>query len=107
MVRAGKLRHRIRLMRDTGTGRDDAGAPIPLWQEMGQRWASVEPLQGRELFLAQQVNADIATRVRMRPFDGLTPKDRIDHRGRILEVSSIVNDDERGILYDCLCREVV
>lgn len=47
------------------------------WNTVATRWASIEPLRGREYIEAQQMQAQATVRVRMRPYSGLTEKHRL------------------------------
>lgn len=67
--------------------------------------ASIEPLSGRELFNAQQVQSDVSTRIRLRWFDGLTSRMRIVWGSRVFQIESAINEQERNVVWTCLCRE--
>jgi SPP1 family predicted phage head-tail adaptor len=75
-MRAGLLRHRVQVQSPTGT-QDEYGQAVLGWTTLGARWASVEPLMGREMWQAQQVQADTTHKVTLRYFDGLTPRYRL------------------------------
>lgn len=110
-MEAGKLRHRVVIEKNTPS-LDAYGQPVPGWPPGGGavfalRWASVEPLRGRELFTAQQVKPDVTHRVRLRWLKGLTTAMRIRHAGRYLNIDSIINRDERNIELELICHEAV
>jgi Phage head-tail joining protein len=64
-VRPRNLRHRITI--EQVTEQTDVNGPITdTWSHIPSRWASVEPLEGRELFEAHQVNAEVSHRVPLR-----------------------------------------
>ena len=52
-MQAGKLNRRITVER-IEEDLDDSGYPTETWKTYCKRWASVQPLQGRERFEAQQ-----------------------------------------------------
>jgi SPP1 family predicted phage head-tail adaptor len=66
-MKAGKLRHLVNVMQpvDSMTAKADdeitytAGTP-------SQEWASIEPLQGRELQVANQIRGDLTHKITMR-----------------------------------------
>lgn len=95
-MRAGKLRHRLAVLRFT-EGVDNFGAPTKTYGLSATVWGSVEPLSGRELFTAQQVAARVTHAVTIRGRTELTPKDRIQHRGRAFELDYVLDKDERRI----------
>lgn len=101
-MRAGALRHRITLQKRDAT-LDDFGQLNPTWLDMATLWAEVEPLSGMEKQHAMQVNADITLRVTVRyhpVFSNPSAADswRILHKGRILKVHYLHNEDERSRL---------
>ncbi|MEK5038911.1 phage head closure protein [Sporosarcina sp. FSL K6-3457] len=68
----GKLRNRISIIRPpTPEDVDEAGQPLDDWQPVATVWAAIEPLYGRELFAAMQVNAEVTTRIRIRYREGI------------------------------------
>jgi len=105
-MRAGKLRHRVTIESPYQT-RDNIGGTEQAWTNMASRWASIQPLQGRELWEAQAVDARITMRVRFRYLANVTPACRIKFGTRYLNIVSVLNRDERNIELECLCREDV
>ena len=75
-MRAGKLRHRVAIQEPV-ENKDVHGGITRTWRTVDTVWASVEPLSGRELFEAQQINKRVTVRVGMRPYSGLTTKQRL------------------------------
>ncbi|MEQ1573632.1 MAG: phage head closure protein [Vicinamibacterales bacterium] len=68
MLAAGTLRHRITIEHPVEV-QDEAGEPTKQWQEIPAQarvWAKREDLAGRELFQAQQVNAQVTTQFTIR-----------------------------------------
>ncbi len=106
MIAAGTLKDRITVQSVTET-RSGSGQVNEAWATFATRWASVEPLQGREFFDSQQVNADITTRIRLRYLEGITPKMRVLYKTRVFNVTSVVNVEERSIETQLLCTEDV
>jgi len=72
-------------------------------------WGKIQPLRGRELFLAQQVNAEITSKVTIRYYGTttVTPEHRVYFGARILEIITVINPDERNESLELLCKEVV
>ncbi|MCA9312662.1 MAG: phage head closure protein [Phycisphaerales bacterium] len=106
----GKLRHRVTVQRATEE-RDSYGQPVQTWSDIGRVWARIRPLSGREYIAARQVQADLTHEVTIRPFDGLTPKDRLEftrnNSTRVLNIDSIADDEERGRFVILRCIEEV
>lgn len=75
--------------------------------DLAEVWASVEPLSGREYFLARQVNAEATVRVRIRYRAGITPRMRVKYGSRSLEIVSVIDPGERHEELHLMCKELV
>ena len=110
-MRAGRMRHPIKVQRATTTSTNAYGEPTLGWLNLFSSWAQITPLTGRELFAAQQVNSETTHGVRMRhnPGETVTPKDRITFNdgNTILNIIQIMNVDERDRELELLCKEAV
>lgn len=103
-VRSGDLRHRVVIERATLTA-DSDGDMVPDWSPIATRWASVKPLRGKELFDARKVKSNVTHGVMMRDGADATTSDRFIHKGRTLNIESVINPEERGVFYEYLCTE--
>ena len=87
-MRAGRLDKRVSLER-IDPGEDDHGEPLETWSTLAVRWASIEPLNGREYLAKSVENSEVTTRIRLR-YDSvsstLTSADRINHNGTIYSI---------------------
>ena len=104
-MRAGLLRKRITIQRSTST-QDTFGAPVKTWADVGGRYASVEPLTGREFEDAQQNVSRIETRFITRYTTGITSKNRIVFNNVNYEIESIINVDQGNRELEILCSRV-
>ena len=110
-MRAGRLRHRVAIQDATET-RDAHGGVSRAWSTSATVWASVEPLQGRELWLAQQVQAQATVRVRMRYRSGLDSTMRLQlldgdgNAEKTYNIEAVMDLGERGRELEILCAEV-
>mgnify|MGYP002408637466 FL=1 len=84
---------------------NDSGESTPEWTNWRTRWASVEPLQAREYWQAQEVQSQVTHKVTIRHMDGLKFRHRILWGERILNIESIINGEGRDIDLVILCRE--
>jgi len=75
-MRAGKLRHRVQIQERVET-KDAHGGITESWSTVVTRYASIEPLSGRELFEAQKASSEATVRIKMRYYSGLTTKHRL------------------------------
>ena len=103
-MEGGKIRHRVQLQ-SAVYSRNDYGEPIPVWTTYGTRWAEVKDLSGRELYQAQQINAEVTIGVKLRYMTGIEPAHRLLFGSRILEIGAILNPDNRKIELNILCVE--
>ena len=104
-MQAGKLRHRIELQTSTDS-QNATGENIQSWAKTADLWASIEDLSGRELLLAQQVEAEVTTRVVIRYRAGVTAKQRIVSGSRTLEIESVIDSEGRERRLELLCKEL-
>lgn len=108
-LQVNELRRRVQLQSNVpaATG---YGQRQPNWQTVGTYWAQVRPLSGRELENARQIKAEVTHRITLRyqgPAAPLNPTQRFLLEGRVFNIVSVVNVDERNRQYDCLCTEQV
>ena len=104
-MRAGRLRHRV-VVQTATEGQDTAGEPIKTWNSVYTTWASVEPLSGRELLRAQEVNAESTIRVGMRynTYTSQSARLLVDAT-RILDINDVVNNREIDRSLELMCSE--
>lgn len=102
----GKLRHRVTLQEFVEQV-DEYGTPIGSgWQDVCTVWAAVEPIQGREYILLQNTQSELTTRVRIRYRPGIKPSMRVLYGGRVFDIQSVIDLEERHIELQLMCKEV-
>ena len=105
-MNAGKLRKLITIQQQSATN-DEYGAQIISWSSFGiDRWADVEPLQGREYFAGQQFNSKVDTKFILRYVAGVTPKMRILYNSLSYDIESVINVDERNRELQIMCSRI-
>jgi SPP1 family predicted phage head-tail adaptor len=77
------------------------------WNLVATVWAAVEPLRGREYLQADQVQAAVDTRIRMRYLDGVVPKMRVVWDGHTYDIESVINPATRGRELELMARELL
>jgi SPP1 family predicted phage head-tail adaptor len=103
----GGLRHRITIQKST-TAPDDYGQPIETWDDFATVWAERNDLTGREQWSAQQIQAEITTRFRIRYLSGISPLMRVVHGAETFEIVAPPQDpDGRRRDLHLLCKRVV
>lgn len=101
-MRAGKLRHRVRIQVATESI-SQSGSVSTDWRNVESRWAEISPIAGGEQVQGEQRIASKTHQVRLRYFDGLTTQHRLLFGTRVLEIVSINTIDEikREMVLDC------
>lgn len=105
MIRAGRLRHRVRVEQTVSVD-NGVGGKTRSWQTVAKRWASIEPISGREFREASQTNSTVTHRVVLRAGGlSITPKNRIRLGARAFGIEAITDRDERGEMLELQCTE--
>lgn len=85
---------------------DASGGESVTWSDVLTTWGHVESLRGREYVEAQGVGVDITHRVRIPYRAGVTSGHRLAlSDGRMLDIKSVVNIDERNADLELVCVE--
>lgn len=102
---AGALRHRVTIQERIEC--DNDGASEAFYRDVMEVWAAIEPLSGRESFLAQQAQSQVSHRIRIRYLKWLTAKHRFLLGDRKFNIDGLRNADERKVYIECDCTEWV
>ena len=109
MLKAGDLRHRIKIQHALFAQDQTTGAMEPSWGTFKDVWAKVAPLSARQY--SEQINADapqskIVARITIRHLEGVDASMRVLHRGKVYQIEAVLPDPESGLEYDTLaCSE--
>lgn len=95
-MRAGKLRHRVRLQAFTTTVDPDTGYRDKAWADVATLWADVAPLSGREFIAAAATQSAVTARITIRHRAGVTNNHRILHGTAIYNIEAVLPDAESG-----------
>jgi SPP1 family predicted phage head-tail adaptor len=104
----GSLRHRVSIY-DKGTvTRNGVGEEIPAYDLLvATVWGAVEPMSGREFIEANQVQADVTYRLRIRYRADVRPEMRVIEGTHTYHIDSVLDQKgERKELY-LMCREIL
>ena len=105
-IKAGDLRQPIIIQ--TYTDADDGvGGSTKTPATFITTRAAIWPVSGKELVKNGKETMEITHQVRTRWQAGIGPGMRVVFNSRNLEILSIVNPEERGVLVDLMCREDV
>ena len=101
----GRMRERVTVQQATER-RNSLGETTLEWATYATRWASVQGVSSREALELGQVDVSVTHRVRMRYVDGMTQNMRLLWRGRVLEIVSLLEYDNRSE-HVAICEESV
>lgn len=104
-MRPGRLRHVVKIQNATYAA-DAHGDEVETLSDAETVRASIEPLQGRERWLAQQVESEVTVRIRIRYHSEVTQQSRIIFGTRKYEVLNVIDPQERHREMELLCKEV-
>ncbi len=106
----GEFDHRVTVCKNVPTTNPD-GQKVPVEDEWIRRWAKVTPLSGNERMLAQQTQADVTYRVRMRrdtQTKTITPQMWLKLRdGTVLNIKRVFDVEMRKIEIELECNQRV
>lgn len=107
-MQSGKLRERVTLQSKTVV-RDAFGSEVVTWVISATVWADVRSTDGTEQVESSvdQVVATISHSVLIRYMAGLSPSMRVVWQGKVLQILSIVENDNRQRQLILKCNEVV
>jgi len=103
-VKAGRLRHRLELQRNTPT-RNTSGEMSDAWATVGTYWGSISAVKGDERFSSAQRVADADITIMMRHVGTITTADRLVHRAKTYDIREVIDRDERNAEYTLRCSE--
>jgi SPP1 family predicted phage head-tail adaptor len=109
-MRIGPLRHRVTIQSSTPV-QDDHGEPIDAWANIATNpniWADVQSAPAGEKFLsgAQQVQATVSHKVKIRYRTDVTVQMRLVEGSRYLYIENVVDPTGRTAELILMCREV-
>lgn len=92
-MKSGKLRHSI-LIQKKVLIRNSYGEEEVTWEDFTLAYASIEPLAGREYFLAQQFQQKTDYKITLRYRSGIKPHFIIKWGDRTFDIISVLNTGE-------------
>lgn len=88
-MRAGTLRHLLQIQTPVDV-RDDIGGVRQDWSTVATVWGGIEPLRGRELEAARQIEARITHTVTLRYHAAVEPTARLRQVNTRVEAQAVV-----------------
>lgn len=120
-MRSGGMRHRVTIEEVT-EGRNSFGEVTKTWGTYATRWASIEPVSGREYFQAKRENTENDVRIRLRwdrRMTEVTTKMRVTYgypileespertQTRVFDIEAVLNLREKNREVVLMCREIL
>lgn len=103
-VRAGELRHRVSIQSRLMT-RGTQGGSVYTWATLATVWASVSPMSANEFENGNALQSQITHKVVVRSFRTINATFRFLFGARALNVVSVRDLDNRGIMQEISCIE--
>jgi SPP1 family predicted phage head-tail adaptor len=104
MTQPGDLKRRIYLQQPS-LAKNVYGEEAITWVTYATVWAQIEPLSGRELLLAQQVNSEISARITIRYNNHIATSHRISYGTATYAVNTIIDKDLNHNYLELLCTQ--
>jgi head-tail adaptor len=92
--RAGDRIHHVEIQQELQTGVDQYNQQVLAWTTVAWRYASIEPIAGREKWQGQQVRPDVTHGITILYYP-VIPKMRLKWAGRTFNVESALNPLEQ------------
>jgi SPP1 family predicted phage head-tail adaptor len=107
-LQAGKLRHRIQIVKASGTVDTFGGVPPTTsdWTVLHDAWAQIETLNGRDMLVSDQFMTQVNMRVTVRYFPDVDASCRIWFNKRTFEITSVQNPDQRTKMLVLMAVEI-
>jgi SPP1 family predicted phage head-tail adaptor len=105
-INPGEFRHIITFQKETNI-ENAYGETDNIWEDVLQTRGGIYPISGKEFYAAERVNSELSHKVNMRYVPNITPDLRINFEGRIFQIISVINFQERNVELQLLCKEVV
>ncbi len=88
-MRAGRRKNRVIIERYS-SAQDSFGAEVPTWSTLKSVWAFIQPIAGSEGTQGGKIDAKVTHKINIR-FTDITPADRINDKGRIYNITRVLN----------------
>lgn len=92
---AGKLRNVIDIERETETSLPGGGASVA-WNVIASPRAYMKPMSGGERLQAMRLEASVTQRIFIRYRSDIKTSDRINYKGRLMQIRALINLEERN-----------
>ena len=92
---SGKLRNVIDIERPTTVPEPGGGSSV-MWDTIASPRAYMKPMSGGERLQAMRLEASVTQRIFIRYRTDITTSDRINYKGRLMQIRALINLEERN-----------
>ena len=92
-------------LQSEATQSDSAGQQSTTWTSYITVWATIDVLQGNEIFKGQQYNTQVTHKVTIRYLPGVTAKQRVQFGTRQFVIEAVENPEEMNVCLVLMCAE--
>lgn len=89
----GSFRNKITIFRELPRENEN-GFPIETREEICRVWTAIKTVRGTEYVEAAAVQSENTYRFIIHYREGIDPRMKIDYKGRIFDIESVLNDNE-------------
>lgn len=100
----GGFRHRVKIQEETATA-DEGGGYSRTWTDVDTMWCSIEPVNPREVFQANQIQARVTHKILTRYRTDVSSANRLLFGTRAFNIRSVTTKNERSRLTVILAEE--
>lgn len=101
----GKLNKRV-ILQSFQTVKDEEGIPTQQWSNTMSLYASVEPLTGREYWLAASTESQNSLKITVRYKKGISSDMRLVYNAKNYDIKSVIDPNEAHKELVLMCVEV-
>lgn len=105
-MNAGEMRYSLTIQEPINT-QNSYGETIQTWRDFATVNGGVKPSSAREFWRASQQVADATHGVTIRYLPGVLPTMRILYGARVLNIISVLDNEERHVELNLICKETV
>jgi SPP1 family predicted phage head-tail adaptor len=105
-LQAGKLRHRIQIVKPDGVQDTMGGVPQNEMSIIANVWADIQTLTGRDMLVSDQFMSEVNIQVTIRWRNDVDASCRIWFNGKTFQVTAVMNPDQRTKMLVLNCVEI-
>lgn len=104
-INPGEFRHII-TFQEMEERKNSLGEMTKVWIDRFSTRAAIYPISGKEFFTADMNNSEVSHKINIRYRGDINTKMRIIFEGRVFNIESIINFQERNILIQIMAKEL-